>query len=403
VTTENDVVRKQANAHTHPPDAARIAVAKAKSDITVRAETSDETTSAVVQNCVETFPLSAAAKLPKLTSLHRTVRRKRQAPDGEGIPDDLAVTTRNENFVGLEDDNLCILTTDTNVSALLRHRHWFCDGTFDSAPDGFQLYTIHAIFDGSRTVPLVYCIARNKNRQTYDRIFAYLRDRRNDLDPLSITVDFEQAAMDSLREYFPNAAIHGCLFHFGQCLFRKIQSLGLQPWYMAHSDNSDIIKQFQALAFVPPELAPESFQALVASLDDVTDALLGDFLSYFETTWIGVVQRGRRRRPLFNIELWNVNDRVQNDLPRTNNSIEGWHRAFSRRVAITHPTLRRLVIKIRKEQSVTELIIAQNSAGVRVEPPRKCYRILNDRLKALVADFDEDDIMHFIRAVANNL
>ena len=74
--------------------------------------------------------------------------------------------------------------------------------------------------------------------------------------------------------------------------------------------KDSIIKSFQALAFVPPNRGTEAFQELMGSLDDKPDELLSDFLSYFEAAWIGVVQRGRRRRPHFAISLWNVNSRV---------------------------------------------------------------------------------------------
>ena len=90
--------------------------------------------------------------------------------------------------------------------------------------------------------------------------------------------------------------------------------------------------------FLVPKSLPQNVRYL--NLDDETDELLPDFLSYFEATWIGVVQRGRRRRPLFSVSLWNVHGRVEQDLPRTNNSIEGWHHSFDLRVAITHPTIR---------------------------------------------------------------
>ena len=79
---------------------------------------------------------------------------------------------------------------------------------------------------------------------------------------------------------------------------------------------------FQSLAFVEPGNVVAAFTAMMISLDNETDAVLEDFLVYFETTWIGVMQRGRRRRPLFGHSIWNVNERVVEDLPRTNNSIE---------------------------------------------------------------------------------
>ena len=38
--------------------------------------------------------------------------------------------------------------------------------------------------------------------------------------------------------------------------------------------------------------------------------------------------RNRRRSPRFSIPMWNCFSRVDLNLPRTNNDIEGWHHAF---------------------------------------------------------------------------
>ena len=42
--------------------------------------------------------------------------------------------------------------------------------------------------------------------------------------------------------------------------------------------------------------------------------------------------RNRRKNPRFDIFMWNCFERVNQDLPRTNNAIEGWHNAFHVRV-----------------------------------------------------------------------
>ena len=44
---------------------------------------------------------------------------------------------------------------------------------------------------------------------------------------LQIHVDFERAPIDMLTASFPNAGVKGGLFHYGQCIYRKVQSLGL--------------------------------------------------------------------------------------------------------------------------------------------------------------------------------
>ncbi|XP_025080740.1 uncharacterized protein LOC112556185 isoform X2 [Pomacea canaliculata] len=135
----------------------------------------------------------------------------------------------------------------------------------------------------------------------------------------------------------------------------------------------------------------EAFQQLMDSLDADTDETLSDFLAYFESTWLGIVQRGRRRRPKFDVAMWNVYNRVGDNLPRTNNSVEGWHRAFDERMSVTHPTLGRLVSKLRKEQVSTELMMEQLAMGVRMRK-NKQYEKVNTRLQALVAMYAQEDV-----------
>ncbi|XP_042212971.1 uncharacterized protein LOC121860023 [Homarus americanus] len=287
------------------------------------------------------------------------VHRQRMAPDGDFLTDDLRKSIRREDVVIHESDNLLILSTPRTLLLFAFKDDWLCDGTFDSAPVGFQLYTVLVILDESHTIPLVYCIARNKNQTTYDIIFSTLKQVRPDFNPVSVTIDYERAALNSITACFPNTNIFGCFFfHFGQCLWRQTQGLGLQTWYN-DPRNALIVKSVQALAFVPVSDVAESFNEFVSALDDETDELLSEFLGYFEATWIGVVQRGRRRRPAFELGLWNILERNTQGLPRTTHYLEGWHRGIEQRMAITHPTVCRLVSKLRKEQSDWELTIEQ--------------------------------------------
>ncbi|KAL8585639.1 hypothetical protein ACOMHN_025262 [Nucella lapillus] len=275
--TVNDVLEGRPSTHSHPPSAARCLALKAVGDIKQRAEQSEEATSSIINNCTAEFPLATAGSLPKKETLARMIRRKRKAPDSDIISEELKLTTRGEQFLAFQTDDIVILTTPSNLDVLARNAHWFCDGTFDSAPLATQLYTIHVLVE---TLPLVYCVTKNKNRTTYDAIFTYLNGQR-DLNPETITIDFERAALNSISEHFPTTAVHGCFFHFGQCLWRNLQSLGLQDWYL-EPENSLLIKTIQALAFVPPDDVIEVFQQLMDSLDADTDETLSDFLAYFE-------------------------------------------------------------------------------------------------------------------------
>jgi hypothetical protein len=83
-----------------------------------------------------------------------------------------------------------------------------------------------------------------------------------------------------------------------------VHNLGLHQWYREHADNAFWIKKSQALAFVPPDRVIDASEELVTSLDPETDELLGDFLVYFETTWIGIYRPKRTSTPIsFDIDL----------------------------------------------------------------------------------------------------
>ena len=77
--------------------------------------------------------------------------------------DELRVTPRGEAFVIEEDDEneFYMFASQKNLDILNNCANWFCDGTFDVAPLGYQLYTIHALVDENRTVPLVYTVTEN--------------------------------------------------------------------------------------------------------------------------------------------------------------------------------------------------------------------------------------------------
>ena len=90
-----------------------------------------------------------------------------------------------------------------------------------------------------------------------------------------------------------------------------------------------------ALAFVPLADILQSFNVLSQHCVGNEQGIL----DYFETNYIGEVRRGRRRPPMFPHTLWNIHRRVVNDLPRTNNLLEGRHRQFNQCVTIAHPTI----------------------------------------------------------------
>ncbi|CAF4631856.1 unnamed protein product, partial [Rotaria sp. Silwood2] len=156
----------------------------------------------------------------------------------------------------------------------------------------------------------------------------------------------------------------GWLFHFGQCLWREVQSLGLQNKYTNDDKFRINVKKLMGLAFVPVGDVLKAYSSLINDFDD-EDYLL---LDYFERVWVGQKKSSRRDKPRFSLQLWNIYDRVIQDLSRSNNAIEGWHHAFNTSVSIKHPSITKLAKCILRVQARFEIDIERLRAG---ELPKK--------------------------------
>ena len=112
---------------------------------------------------------------------------------------------------------------------------------------------------------------------------------------------------------------------------------------------------------------------------------------------------GHRRAPLFDMELWNMYNQTIDDLPRTNNAVEGWHRSFQANVGAYHPNFWRFIDILKREQNLTQVNIAQARAGHPAEPQRRRYQDSNQRIKNIVQDYPNRNIMQYLRGLAHNI
>ncbi|CAF1105589.1 unnamed protein product [Adineta ricciae] len=78
---------KRPTAHCHGPSIDQILVIEFKNKIKARAVISNEPTSTILFSELKSCSLDAAAPLPTMATLQRTIRRQREAPTS--IPDEL--------------------------------------------------------------------------------------------------------------------------------------------------------------------------------------------------------------------------------------------------------------------------------------------------------------------------
>ena len=251
-----------------------------------------------------------------------------------------------------------------------------------------------------KVLPCVYALLPNKQQATYNRLFEILKEHQNNLAPQNVMVDFELAVLNAITTSFPDSSKKGCFFHFSQAIFKKIQSLGLQVRYKDDEDFAHKVRMLAALAFVPEADVIDAFEAV--SEDFPLDAQA--VIDYFEDTYIGRLRPGgHRRAPLFDMELWNIYNQTIDDLPRTNNAVEGWHRSFQANVGAYHPNFWRFIDILKREQNLTQVNIAQARAGHPAEPQRRRYQDSNQRIKNIVQDYPNRNIMQYLRGLAHNI
>lgn len=63
----------------------------------------------------------------------------------------------------------------------------------------------------------------------------------------TVGIDFGKAEVNAFRECIPGAQVHGCLFHFAQRIWRRIQELGMHARFIDDSCYPLIRKEFIAL------------------------------------------------------------------------------------------------------------------------------------------------------------
>jgi len=283
-------------------------------------------------------------------------------------------TTTGEEFLVAddgEDDRILMFTTRQNLEHLTSADTIYGDGTFYICPELFtQLYTFHA-FVNDAIHPLVFALLPGKSEGIYTRFLTLLKEtcQRQQLRLQPRTL-YEVAIRNAAYTVFPGIAAKGCFFHYTQCIWRKVQSIGLQNHYMQNDDIRQLVRRAAVLPLVPMEHVEDVwFNALedigVSDVNINTD----EFTDYITEFW---VERNRH--------LWN---HYETDGPRTTNHLEGWHLKLKNQVHHSHPNIYKLITILQRQQASTEIKIIQYAAGGKRVPRKRKYVEIDDRLDTL--------------------
>lgn len=122
----------------------------------------------------------------------------------------------------------------------------------------FIIFAYHVCYCPSG-IPCCHALMTNRTRASYEMLWTSLRDaivqRHQNLGLLhTIVFDFEGAAHDAARNIL-QVQTRGCLFHFGQCLIRRIKQEGAM---LAYEDPQLPVREWisliKAMALLPIDL-----------------------------------------------------------------------------------------------------------------------------------------------------
>jgi hypothetical protein len=66
---------------------------------------------------------------------------------------------------------------------------------------------------------------------------------------------------------------------------------------------------------------------------------------------------------VYKIDMWNIHARVCVNIPRTNNSVEGWHINFNSKNEISHTNIARLTTKMKDIEEISRFDIIHALSG----------------------------------------
>lgn len=352
-------------------------------------ELPNDTASKVYQDVLNNVPLHDVCNLPTYNSCKNTVYRCKR-----NLVPALPKTLQEINLVtpwntlpdgrlflliddGL-DNRIMVFGTVDNLRRICSDGRIWMDGTFYIAPFLFyQLYTLHTKVD-TQCFPQLFCLLPNKTEDTYVRLLNLIKNKALEfnmlMNPTKVVIDFEIAMLNAVITVF-NIIPKGCVFHFNQCIYRKIQNLGLAANYNRKNpiELYTWARRIMTLPFVPPGRLDCVFNYIQQSAPVDFNIQTSAMHAYLNETYLDQVGA------LFSREVWNH----YNEQDRTNNVCEGFHSKINRRIHHAHPNIFQFVNLIKEEQMYIERTIRQVLNGAQQAKKAKYVRCEN-RISSLI-------------------
>ena len=277
------------------------------------------------------------------------------------------------------------------MSHLSNAKVWISDGTFKVVPKEFsQLYVIHGkIFN--KDFPLAYILMKNRTEAMYSKVLSILKEN-NVKFPQYLIIDFEIQSFNAFKKASKETTIKFCLFHFGQCIWRRIQKEGFSKLYSRNIEFKMFIKCFLSLAFVPKEFVNHEFIKLKTKAKTFCEVNIDCFIIYFEKNFVNSSK--------YPVESWNAYERVIDGINLTSNSAEAFNCHFHNRFDQSHAGLQTFIEKLKETQSNTEQDIQFRMCNPDSVLSEKDHVLKMEKIKIICLNYEKYYDIYYLEAIS---
>jgi hypothetical protein len=183
-----------------------------------------------------------------------------------------------------------------------------------------------------------------------------------------IISDFGKAIINAAGEQFPGIEHQGCLFHFAQAIYRKVQELGFATAYRSDEQFRKNVRLFVALGMVPAQQKYAYFLEIPKQ-----DPRIAQLAQYFYNTWFCQ----------YDPTVWDffAKDR------RTNNAVEAWHSRIKRFFKIKLLNFYRFGNVMLQEAKKVDKDLNLRLVGANVPRRKLVYDAIDQRFANLFEEF----------------
>jgi len=253
-------------------------------------------------------------------------------------------------------------------------------------------------------MPLVYALLPNKQATSYQFVLNQI-NKQWSCEPDYALMDFEPGLIKAMAETFPTATLIGCHFHLTQNLYKNMSS-AMKKEFQENHQFTQFIRKIYALPYVHKDDILLAFNTIKSALPvkyhppsfaqfrtEVTT-----YLDYVKTNYVGTTYES----PKYPHHFWSLHERVKQEIPRTNNSVEGWNRRLNKLCEASHLPLYKIIEVIKDEQHNVRGNIEMRKAGQKNKDIKYNQKKLNARIIFLVNNYKNIELSEFLTGMAYN-